>query len=259
VTRYLGYLRVSTNEQRLGLKSQRHAVSATVQALEGKTQVPVDWHEDIGVSGGKPWAKRPALADALLSIKKGDVLVVHRRDRLARDAVQAMLIDRLVARAGARIESADGARWDDTPESKLVRGILDLFSQYERELIQMRTSRALQAKKRRLEYTGGKVPYGMRIDQEAERGPDGKLIRPATLAVNGLEYACLKDFIIDPRNRGESFWEIRKRMMGSRFTKKFPPRYGKKWTLDKIVKIYKYHTAREAQERESNGSEQSNA
>ena len=149
MTRYLGYVRVSTDEQETGLRAQKDQIQATADQLRGKENTRVVWFIDKGVSGGKPWQDRKALSDAILGFKEGDVLIVQRRDRLARDAVQAMMLDRMVKNMKGRIESADGARWDDTPESKLIRGILDLFSEYEREIIRMRTKRALQAKKKR--------------------------------------------------------------------------------------------------------------
>ena len=50
---------------------------------------------------------------------------------------------------------------DASPEGRLVRGVLDLFAEYERAMIKARTKAALAAKRRRGERTGG-IPLGFR-------------------------------------------------------------------------------------------------
>ncbi|MFQ5503351.1 MAG: recombinase family protein [Planctomycetota bacterium] len=239
MTRYLGYIRVSTDEQKQGRRAQKDAIQATADQLRGLERTPIEWFKDIGVSGATPWQKRAGLADLLLGFKKGDVLIVQRRDRLARDAVQAMMIDRMVQNGAGRIESADGARWDDSPESRLIRGILDLFSQYERDLISLRTRRALAAKRARGERLGGSVPYGMRVNAED----------PSLLEVDTLAWLCIKDFIMDPHEAGVSFREIARRMNRLLQKRKFPPKYGRKWSKTTVHRIHAYHRRRLALEK----------
>jgi DNA invertase Pin-like site-specific DNA recombinase len=90
------------------------------------------------------------------------LLVVAKRDRLARDVVIAATAERLVADARAKVVTADGVTCENTPEGQLMRGLLDLFAQYERAMIRARTKAAMLAKGRRGEYTGGEAPYGYR-------------------------------------------------------------------------------------------------
>lgn len=126
---------------------------------------------DENVSGGLDIDKRPGLLVALdaLADQPGSVLVVAKRCRLARDGYVAAMVYRLVERSGSRVECADGVANGSSPEDILMRGMLDLFAQYERELIRARTRAALAAKRRRGEFTGGKPPYGQRV------GDGGKL------------------------------------------------------------------------------------
>jgi DNA invertase Pin-like site-specific DNA recombinase len=117
------------------------------------------------VSGGAPLEERPGLLAALedVRVRSAGVLVVARRDRLARDVLTAALVERLCDREGARVLTADGTGNGEGPEAALLRSLLDAFAQYERALIRARTRAALAVKKARGERTGG-VPMGHAVD-----------------------------------------------------------------------------------------------
>lgn len=175
-------LRVSTNEQALGPEAQRASIEAWA-ARNGVTVV--SWHVDQGVSGGAPLDKRPGLLAAIASAAEhgAGLLVVAKRDRLARDVMLAAMTEQLLARQGARVVSAAGEGTDgasDDPSGQLMRTLVDAFAQYERALIRARTTSALAVKKARGERTGG-VPYGMQVSA------DGK-----TLEHNASEQAVIE-------------------------------------------------------------------
>lgn len=90
------------------------------------------------------------------------VLVVAKRDRLARDVYVAATIERAVAKGGARVVSADGTANGDTPADAFMRTVIDGAAAYERALIRARTKAALAAKRARGERSG-EVPYGYRL------------------------------------------------------------------------------------------------
>lgn len=160
------YIRVSTSEQNLGPEAQREAADAWARA-QG-----VDIREvftDHGISGGKgingfelDLDKRPALLHAIDSLESEEILLVAKRDRLARDSILAGMIERLVARKGAKIVSADGAGNGDGPEAQLLRNIVNAFAEYERLLIKARTKSALAIKKTKGERVG-QIPYGKKL------------------------------------------------------------------------------------------------
>ena len=162
----VAYRRVSTREQGtsgLGLEAQAHSITA----LAAKLELPVIWFEDVGVSGGVSFEKRPGLMGALNALNRGDALVVHKRDRVARDTFISILVEREVGRRGARIVSTAGEGTDShEPAAVFTRRILDAVAELEKSLIAARTSAALQAKKRRGERVGG-IPRGFQV------GPDG--------------------------------------------------------------------------------------
>jgi len=101
---------------------------------------------------------------AIGELKKGEVLLVAKRDRLGRDVVLVKMIERLVAQRKASIHALNGAI-GDSPEAQFMNGILDLSSAYEVALIRARTKAALQAKKARGERMG-KLPYGFTVAED---------------------------------------------------------------------------------------------
>ena len=154
------YLRVSTQDQAesgAGLAAQLDVCRRFAKSQDAEL---VEVFEDKGVSGAKGLEARPGLLDAIAALKKGDVLLVAKRDRLGRDPIKVAMIESAVARKGARIVSTAGEGTDgDDPASVLMRRMIDAFAEYERLLIGARTKAALGAKKARGERTGS-VPYG---------------------------------------------------------------------------------------------------
>ena len=168
-TKAIGYIRVSTEDQHLGPEAQRETLGKWATA-NGVTLVAI--YEEA-VSGGAELADRVQLMETIDALKEygAGVLLVAKRDRLARDTMLAAMIERLVERAGGRVVSADGVGNGTGPEAALMRGIIDVFAQYERALIRTRTTAALAVKKGRGERTGG-IPFGFAV------GADGKTLVP---------------------------------------------------------------------------------
>ena len=165
--RAIGYIRVSTDQQResgLGLEAQRAAIEETAARLHlALTSV----HVDAGLSGSLAIDDRPALADVLNTVRRGDTIIVAKRDRLARDAFLSVLIEREVAKKGGRILSAAGEGTDrDDPSATFTRRILDAVAELERALIAARTRAALKAKRARGERAGTEP---VRIPRERRR------------------------------------------------------------------------------------------
>ena len=168
------YIRVSTEEQKLGPVAQLDACRAYCEKM-GHTVASI--HSDIGVSGAAPLSRRAGLFDALHDVERGGVLVIAKRCRLARDMAVSVVIEDAVSKRGAVIECADGVANGDSPEAQLFRGMLNLFAAYERNVIAARTRAALRANKAR-GYRAGCVPYGFSAEE------DGRLIKnPAEQAV----------------------------------------------------------------------------
>lgn len=171
--RAIVYRRVSTDEQAdrgLGLAAQLDACRRYVERAGAELAGP--FTDEDGICGASPLDKRPALLAAIGELRRGDVLLVAKRDRLGRDPIIVAMIEAAAKRKGARVVSAAGeGTEDDGPTSVLMRRIVDAFAEYERLLIKARTSAALQAKIRRGERCG-KVRFGFRL------AADGKTLLP---------------------------------------------------------------------------------
>lgn len=195
----VAYIRVSTDEQHLGPDAQRSALDAWCKA-QGATLAAV--HVDHGVSGAAALDKRPGLLAALDSLAEhgAGVLLVAKRDRLARDVVVAAMVERLAERSGARILAADGTGNGEGPEAMLMRGIVDLFAQYERAVIRARTRSALAVKRSRGERTTGKLPYGFRLAADGvhlEENPQEQRVLAliAELRADGLSIRAIAEHL----------------------------------------------------------------
>lgn len=166
----VAYTRASTDKQDLSPEAQVAAMNAWA-AREGATILSV--HTDADVSGSKGLDKRPGLLAAIAALPIGGILLVAKRDRLARgDVMLVAMIESAVQRKKGRIVSAAGEGTDDDdPGSILMRRMIDAFAEYERLIIGCRTKAALAVKKRRGECVGS-IPYGFRL------APDGVMLEP---------------------------------------------------------------------------------
>jgi len=147
--RVAAYLRVSTEEQAdsgLGLAAQRAAIEAEC-ARRGWHLVGS--HIDERLSGSVAPEKRPALADALAQINKGeaDTLLVHRLDRLTRSVLDLCRLLDAAQKGGWALTATDGTIDTTTPHGRAMAQMTGVFAELERALIADRTKAALAAKK----------------------------------------------------------------------------------------------------------------
>jgi DNA invertase Pin-like site-specific DNA recombinase len=131
-----GYARVSTGEQTLDAQiDELKAARATVVFREK-------------VSGAA--RERKQLRRALGALRKGDLLIVTRLDRLARSTRDLLNILAEVADKGAGFRSLRDA-WADTTTAhgRLMLTVLGGLAEFERELIRSRTSEGRERAKAR--------------------------------------------------------------------------------------------------------------
>lgn len=166
----VAYLRVSTDEQTLGMDAQKQAIMSWAER-QGVTVAR--WCEDLGVSGGAELEKRPGLVEALAAVRelRAGLLVAHKADRIARDVYVSATVRRSLKRAGAVLGLVEGISGDD-PFAVMAQTVMDAAAELERALIKARTKAALGVKKSRGEKTGGAVPYGFQLM------PDGIHLEP---------------------------------------------------------------------------------
>ena len=163
---------------------------------------------------------------ALNSLKKGMVLIVHKMDRLSRDVLLSLLIEKEVERKGARIVSASNEGTEtNNPSDVLMRRMLSCFSEYEKNLISLRTKQALAAKKKQ-GFRTGTVPFGF------SALPDGKLIENATeQAVLSLVSSAR-----NPIQGKKATWTTTAQLLNDRG---FTNRAGRPWTKQNAYLIFR--------------------
>jgi DNA invertase Pin-like site-specific DNA recombinase len=132
----IGYARVSTQDQDL---------TAQLAALKAAGAGTI-YRENI--SGVR--ADRPQLTKMVAALKRGDLVIVTRLDRLGRSVRELLNLLADLDKAGVGFKSL-GDPWCDTttPHGRLMLTVLGGLAEFERELIRQRTgegrARALAA------------------------------------------------------------------------------------------------------------------
>jgi DNA invertase Pin-like site-specific DNA recombinase len=161
--KFVFYLRVSTDQQNLGIEVQRDICLKYISNQKEKNYIEF---VDDGFSGSLELDKRPGLLASISILEKDDILLVAKRDRLGRDPIVNAMIERAVTRKKAKLISASGdVREDNDPSSILMRRMIDAFAEYERLIIGARTKAALQIKKKKNERVGH-IPFGYKLSED---------------------------------------------------------------------------------------------
>ena len=129
----IGYARVSKTDGSQSLDLQRDALRAA--GIDDATNL---YHDRA--SGVRD--DRPGLDSCLRALRKGDMLVVWKLDRLGRNLAHLVnTVQDLSARGvGLRVLAGQGAQIDTTTAAgRLVFGIFAALAEFERELIRERT------------------------------------------------------------------------------------------------------------------------
>ena len=132
----IGYARVSTEEQ--DLTAQRDAL-ATLGV--GSERIYVDH----GLTGRN--MNRAGLREALAACRTGDTLVVTKLDRLARSVRDAHEIADDLASREIKLNIGGSVHDPTDPMGKLLFNVLAMISEFEADLISMRTREGMKIAK----------------------------------------------------------------------------------------------------------------
>lgn len=148
----IGYMRVSKADGSQSLDLQRDAL---LKAEVQEAQIYQDY------ASGKN-EDRQGLQNCLKALRKDDILIVWKLDRLGRDLRHLVnTVHDLTSRnIGLKVLTGHGAAIDTTtPSGKLTFGIFAALSEFEREMIRERTLAGLESARKR-GRNGGR-PYKM--------------------------------------------------------------------------------------------------
>jgi DNA invertase Pin-like site-specific DNA recombinase len=113
-------------------------------------------------SGSIPVNDRIGFLRAVNELKCGEVIIIKRRDRLGRDAMVNAMAESYIERQGGKIITTEIGE-TDSPEGKLIKGIMDQFAQFELALIRERTKAALALRQSKGLVTG-QPPLGKSVN-----------------------------------------------------------------------------------------------
>ena len=120
--------------------------------------------DDPDVSGADEF--REKLWQAIEALPKGGVLLVYKRDRLARNVYLSEQINRAVTKKGATIEAVTGDVKGDSAETVMIRQVLAAIAEYERKMIASRTRHAMRFHMANGRRMGAECPYGWMPDPD---------------------------------------------------------------------------------------------
>lgn len=212
----------------LGIEAQRQAIQSHAQS---KDITILSWHSDDGVSGAVPFENRPGLLAAIRAVPREGILLVAKRDRLARDPMVVASCELALARKDARIVSAAGEGTDmDGPYGEFVRGLIDLVSKLERAMIAARTKAAKAVARSQGRFVGGRTRYGFKkVGGEVVPHPkeQAMIARLKELRGTGMPFSQIGDMLrregMRPRN-GKHWQETQlKRMVKDQTSQASPP------------------------------------
>lgn len=141
----VGYIRVSTLDQNTSRQEEQ---------LQG-----FQLHETfIDKASGKD-TERPQLQAALKHVRKGDTLIVHSMDRLARNLDDLRAIVKGLTDRGVAVQFVKESitfTGEDSPMAQLMLSVMGAFAEFERSLIKERQREGIAIAKTKGVYTGRK-------------------------------------------------------------------------------------------------------
>lgn len=153
--RVIGYCRVSTEDQNLDMQEQVIQKYADEKGLELIMYVEK-------ISSRK--VERQELEHAMKAATNGDLFVVYKLDRLARSTKELFTLTEQLKEKGVEFVSINDSFDTTTPTGKAMFGMLAVFAEFERDIIQQRTKAGLEAAKRR-----GRIGGRPAIDEKKKK------------------------------------------------------------------------------------------
>jgi DNA invertase Pin-like site-specific DNA recombinase len=219
------YMRLSTNEDK-----QSNSFEVQQQAILDKCNelgLSIDYEFKECVSGGADLSKRRELVKLIDSIKKDDIIIIHKLDRLSRDVMTLGYIKVSLQNKGASLIICDNVVNESDPYSELMQTVIGAFASFEKKMIQTRIKNTKQVQKSKSLYLGGAVPYGYNV---TETNGEKKLVQ-------NIDEMLVVSKIKKLRNKNLSLRKIANELVNNNISN----RNGKKFSPQTISNIISYH------------------
>jgi DNA invertase Pin-like site-specific DNA recombinase len=157
-----GYARVSTDDQNLDAQTDALTAAAAERIFADKIRGSI--------------RARPELDRLIDQLRKNDVVVVTKYDRLARSLRDLLDIVEAIKKCGAGFRSLAEDIDTTTPAGRLVFHVFASIAQFERERISERTKEGLEAARKRGRI-GGRPPAlnaAQRLEVRRMRDEEGR-------------------------------------------------------------------------------------
>ena len=169
-----GYCRVSTVRQ----ASEGESLDVQKRQIEGYAHMHALTIDEVvveeGVSGSVPVAERPKGGALFVKLRKGDIVIAPKLDRLFRSALDALQVVDDLRKRGVSLCLLDlGGDISGNGLSKLFLTIAAAFAEAERDRIRERVGQSKADQRARGRFLGGSVPFGFR-----RGGEDRELLVP---------------------------------------------------------------------------------
>lgn len=151
----IGYIRISTQDQNYNLQED---------ALN-KLGCEIIFKETV--FGSKK--ERPQLKKLLEQIRKGDVVVVYKLDRLGKSLKHLLEIVEILNSKNVALQSLHDNIDTTTPQGRLFFNISASFAEFEKDLIRERTKAGLEAARERGKKGGKKGGRRKGLSKEAQQ------------------------------------------------------------------------------------------
>lgn len=135
-------------------------------ALENNLLVYKHYSEKVSATE-VPYMEREKLRELIEDAKAGyfKTLIVFRRDRLARNTLEAMKIKNIFKNLNVRILYSSKSEFnsDNSPNSDLIENVTSAIAELEAKIIRERTQSGNKKKRENREHSAGKPAYGFSI------------------------------------------------------------------------------------------------
>jgi len=154
-TMFIGYARVSTDDQHLDLQKDALTKSGCERIYEDKASGAIN--------------DRKGLIKAINYLREGDTLVVWRLDRLARSLKNLIEIVGQLANKKIGLKSLQESVDTTTSGGKLVFHIFGALAEFERDIIRERTKAGLESARARGRKGGRPVKFDNKMKLSAQK------------------------------------------------------------------------------------------